>query len=157
MKKKIDIYDAVLTIGTVAKLVDVAVQTIRMYEQAGLILPVKTSTGRRMYSARDVDRLRCVRNMIREHGLNLNGIKRLMSLLPCWEFKGGLDEDCRHCPAYYDLEGPCWTLRNVGDKCKNANCRDCEVYRMELDCKRLKEIVFGHKRPLDPQGTKSEK
>ena len=140
-------YDPVLTIGTVAKKLGISVQTLRLYEQQGLILPFKTTTGRRMYSMHDLDRLHCIREMITVHGLNLNGIKRLMSMIPCWKYKGGLDDDCRNCPVYYEAKGPCWTRKDVGPKCKLVDCRSCPVYRIELNCEKLKEVVFGHIAP----------
>lgn len=147
MPDNMDRYEPILTIGTVAKRLNVAVQTVRLYEQEGLVLPFKTQTGRRMFSMHDLNRLTCIRKMITEHGLNLKGIKRLMSLIPCWEFKGGLDEQCQQCPAYYEATGPCWSLRTVGEKCMSQDCRNCDVYRTELNCEKLKEVIFGHRRP----------
>ncbi len=147
MENNFDYYEPVLTIGTVAKKLEIAVQTVRLYEQEGLILPYKTETGRRMYSMHDVERLHCIRKLLTEDGLNISGIKRLMSLIPCWEFKGGFDEDCKNCPAYYDTIGPCWTLRGVGEKCVGEDCRSCKVYRMNLSCEKMKAIIFGHHRP----------
>ena len=151
MNVDVDIYEPVLTIGVVAKKLNVAVQTLRLYEQESLIIPHKTGSGRRMYSLHDVERLRCIRTMITEHGLNLNGIKKIMSLIPCWEFKGGLDEECKKCPAYYDATGPCWTTKNVGPKCQNVDCRECPVYRMNINCNKIKEIIFGHRAPEQKQ------
>jgi MerR family transcriptional regulator/heat shock protein HspR len=150
-------YAPVFTIGTVAKMLDVSVQTIRMYEQEGLILPAKTETGRRMYSMQDVERLDCIRKMIVEKGLNIKGIRKLMSLIPCWEFKGGLDDECKNCEAYYDASGPCWSLSNVGAKCSNTNCRECPVYRIDFSCGKLKEIIYGHKCPEEEVELKNNK
>ena len=141
----VDIYEPVLTIGTVAKKLKVSVQTLRLYEQEGLILSFKTKGGQRMYSLHDLNRLKCIREMITTHGLNLKGIKSLMSMIPCWEFKGGLDNECRNCSVYYEAKGPCWTRGDVGPKCQLADCRSCPVYRVELNCNKLKEVVFGHK------------
>ncbi|MHB2155468.1 MerR family transcriptional regulator [Calditrichota bacterium GD2] len=144
MSHPIEYYEPVFTIGTIAKKIGVAVQTIRMYEQEGLIIPYKTETGRRMYSLFDLDRLACIRRMITEEGINIQGIKRIFSFIPCWEFKGGLDNDCLSCPAYYDALGPCWSLRNKGEKCLTEDCRQCEVYRLEFHCNKLKSVIFGH-------------
>lgn len=140
-------YEAVLTIGTVAGKLNVSVQTLRLYEQEGLILPAKTNGGRRMYSLHDLDRLLCIREMITKHGLNLKGIKQMMSMIPCWEYKGGLDEECKNCPVYYEAKGPCWTRGDVGPKCQEVDCRECPVYRIEIRCDKIKEVVFGHKAP----------
>ena len=147
MENKDDIYEPILTIGTVAQMLSVAVQTVRLYEDEGLVLPHRTDSGRRMFSLHDVERLRCVRNMITNHSMNLQGIKKMLSLMPCWEFKGGLDEECENCPAYYEVQGPCWSIQNVGDKCQKAECRSCKVYRMQLNCEKFKEVIYGHRRP----------
>lgn len=149
MKVDVDVYEPVLTIGTVAEKIDVSVQTIRLYEQEGLIIPHKTKTGRRMFSMHDLERLRCIRKTITEHGLNLQGIKRLMSLIPCWEFKGGLDKDCLDCPAYFEAHGPCWSMKQRGDKCTNVDCRDCPTYKIEFNCNKLKEVIYGHQAKTD--------
>lgn len=140
-------YEPLLTVGTVARRLGISVQTVRLYEQEGLVLPHKTRTGRRMFSLHDLDRLTCIRKMITEHGLNLSGIRRLFALIPCWHYKGGLDDDCRGCPVYYDSVGPCWTVRRVGEKCQNVDCRNCPVYQLPIRCETMKEVLFGHKRP----------
>ena len=145
----IDKYEPILTIGTVAEKLGVAVQTVRLYEQEGLLIPHKTKSGRRMYSMHDLERLKCIRQMITEDGLNMSGIKRLMSLIPCWELKGGLDEDCKNCPVYYHSNGPCWSSEKVGEKCATADCRSCSVYKIDMHCNKLKEVIYGHKITLE--------
>lgn len=157
MNEHIHRYEPVFTIGTVAKKLEIAVQTIRMYEKEGLILPFKTDTGRRMYSMHDLERLKCIRKLLTEDGLNISGIRRLSSMIPCWEFKGGLDDECRNCPAYYDTIGPCWSLEEVGGKCVGQDCRTCEVYRMNFSCEKLKKVIFEHQRPAQSQKLNTDK
>jgi MerR family transcriptional regulator, heat shock protein HspR len=142
MDASIDRFEPVFTIGTVAQKLGIAVQTVRMYENDGLILPHKTETGRRMYSLHDLERLRCIREMIVAHGLNISGIQRLFSLIPCWDYMGGVDDDCLGCPVYSQAVGPCWHIREVGEKCKKASCRDCEVYRLDVNCHTIKRIIY---------------
>jgi MerR family transcriptional regulator/heat shock protein HspR len=137
----LDRYAPVLTIGTVAAELGVSAQAIRLYESEGLVLPRKTDTGRRMFSIHDVERLKCIRRMLTEHGLNIAGIKRLMGLIPCWEYRGGLDEECRQCPVYYEMIGPCWSVKNVGEKCAQQDCRECDVYRMRVSCEQMKNAI----------------
>ncbi len=149
MENALNPHEPVFTIGTIAKMLNVAVQTIRLYEHEGLILPAKTESGRRMFSLHDLERLKCIRKLLTEDGLNITGIKKLMSLIPCWEFKGGLDDDCRNCPAYYETVGPCWSLTKVGEKCIGQDCRSCQVYQMNVSCEKMKTILFGHHRPGD--------
>jgi len=143
MPLAIDPYEPVLTIGSVAKQLGVSVQTVRMYADEGLIVPHKTKSGQRRFSVHDLDRLTCMRHMITDHGLNLKGIKQMMALIPCWEYRGGLDDDCRSCPVYSQMIGPCWSVRDVGHKCRHENCRDCRVYRLRISCEEFKEIIHG--------------
>lgn len=139
---EIEKYEPVFTIGTVARKLNVAVQTVRMYEQEGLVLPHKTATGRRMYSLHDLERLHCVRQMIVEYGLNIQGIKKLMALIPCWEYMGGVDSDCEKCPVYNGMSAPCWSVKEVGQKCQQQDCRECPVYRLPVSCNTLKSIIY---------------
>jgi len=134
-----------LTIGAAAQQLGVAVQTVRLYEKSGLILPARTPTGRRLYSLRDMERLRCIRNLITKEGLNISGIRKMLSLIPCWEYKGGLDEDCLGCQAYREAIGPCWSVREVGAKCRQVDCRSCGAYQVHLNCNNIKEILFNHR------------
>lgn len=55
-------------------------QTIRVYEQIGLIIPKRSSGGTRLYSESDIDRLRRIAVMTNELGLNLAGVKALLEL-----------------------------------------------------------------------------
>jgi MerR family transcriptional regulator/heat shock protein HspR len=57
MKNKVMQHEPLLTIGTVSDVLGVAVQTIRLYEREGLVIPYKTQTGRRMYSTNDLERV----------------------------------------------------------------------------------------------------
>jgi MerR family transcriptional regulator/heat shock protein HspR len=140
MKSLLDKYTPALSIGVVATMVGVSVHTLRLYEKKGLILPFKKKSGRRLYSLHDVNRLKQIRKMIIEQGLNLNGVRSLLSLIPCWNYKGGFDNDCKNCPAAYETVEPCWNIKNVGLKCQNQDCRECPVYQMEINHERLKEV-----------------
>ena len=54
-------------------------QTLRKYERAGLLLPARTS-GQRMYSDSDVRRLRRIRYLVEERGLNVAGLEMTLSI-----------------------------------------------------------------------------
>lgn len=152
MTSEIDEYAPVLTIGTVARHLGVAPQTIRLYESEGLVLPHKTESGRRMFSIHDAERLKHMRRMITVDGLNIAGIKRLLSLVPCWDYCGGIDGDCESCTVYHESVGPCWTAEKLGPKCDVAACRDCPVYRLRFDSEEMQRIVHGDAHaPLRPK------
>lgn len=63
--------EPIYAIGEMAKRAEVAVQTLRMYERAGLILPSKTASGRRRYSKADLRLVQCLRRLIKEKRMNL--------------------------------------------------------------------------------------
>ncbi len=75
----------VYMISVAAQLAGVHPQTLRMYEQKGLIEPQRTRGNTRMYSQADIDRLALI-NELTDEGINLAGVIRIMDL------QGRLDE-----------------------------------------------------------------
>ena len=67
-------------ISVAAELAEMHPQTLRMYEQRGLICPQRSPKGTRLYSQTDVDRLRRIQEMTTELGLNLDGVERVLAL-----------------------------------------------------------------------------
>ena len=67
-------------ISVAADLVGMHPQTLRIYEQKGLVRPARTPGGTRLYSERDVDRLRLINRLTSELGLNLAGVERVLHL-----------------------------------------------------------------------------
>jgi MerR family transcriptional regulator/heat shock protein HspR len=70
----------VFMISVAAELADMHPQTLRMYEQRGLITPKRSPKGTRLYSQDDVERLRRIQEMTVELGLNLAGVERVLEL-----------------------------------------------------------------------------
>jgi MerR family transcriptional regulator/heat shock protein HspR len=70
----------VFMISVAAELADMHPQTLRMYEQRGLIEPKRSPKGTRLYSHDDVDRLRRIQAMTTELGMNLAGVERVFEL-----------------------------------------------------------------------------
>jgi len=70
----------VFMISVAAELADMHPQTLRMYEQRGLIEPKRSPKGTRLYSHEDVQRLRRIQQMTAELGLNLAGVERVLEL-----------------------------------------------------------------------------
>jgi MerR family transcriptional regulator/heat shock protein HspR len=67
-------------ISVAAQLVGMHPQTLRIYEAKGLVRPGRTPGGTRLYSERDLDRLREIQRLTTELGLNLAGVERVMQL-----------------------------------------------------------------------------
>ncbi len=70
----------VFMISVAADLADMHPQTLRMYEQRGLVQPQRSPRGTRLYSHDDVERLRRIQQMTAELGLNLAGVERVLEL-----------------------------------------------------------------------------
>src|ERR1700735_783113 len=70
----------VFMISIAAELAEMHPQTLRMYEARGLIEPKRSPKGTRLYSQKDVDRLRRIQEMTAELGMNLAGVERVFEL-----------------------------------------------------------------------------
>ena len=67
-------------ISVAADLVGMHPQTLRIYEQKGLVRPKRTAGNTRLYSEFDIDRLRLIQRLTTEIGLNLAGVERVLHL-----------------------------------------------------------------------------
>jgi MerR family transcriptional regulator/heat shock protein HspR len=70
----------VFMISVAAELAEMHPQTLRMYEARGLIEPKRSPKGTRLYSHKDVQRLRRIQEMTAELGMNLAGVERVFEL-----------------------------------------------------------------------------
>jgi len=70
----------VFMISVAAELADMHPQTLRMYEARGLIEPQRSPKGTRLYSHKDVEKLRRIQEMTAELGMNLAGVERVLEL-----------------------------------------------------------------------------
>ena len=55
-------------------------QTLRKYERLGLVQPSRTIGSMRVYSREELGRLRLIKHLVDELGINLAGVQRLLSL-----------------------------------------------------------------------------
>src|SRR5262249_14740059 len=67
-------------ISIAAEIVGMHPQTLRIYETKGLVRPGRTPGGTRLYSERDLDRLRTIQRLTTELGLNLAGVQPVLML-----------------------------------------------------------------------------
>lgn len=70
----------VYIISVAAELVDMHPQTLRLYERKGLIQPKRSGGKTRLYSERDVEKLKEIRRLTQELGVNLAGVEEIMKL-----------------------------------------------------------------------------
>ncbi len=67
-------------ISVAAELAHMHPQTLRIYEARGLIEPKRSPKNTRLYSQRDVERLRRIQQMTSEEGLNLAGVEAVLAM-----------------------------------------------------------------------------
>jgi MerR family transcriptional regulator, heat shock protein HspR len=67
-------------ISIAAELVGMHPQTLRIYENKGLVSPKRTSGNTRLYSEADLDRLRLIQRLTTELGLNLAGVEVVLRM-----------------------------------------------------------------------------
>ena len=70
----------VYMISIAAELAGMHPQTLRIYEQRGLIEPQRSPKGTRRYSQEDVERLRRIQELTSQLGMNLAGVERVFEL-----------------------------------------------------------------------------
>jgi len=72
--------EPLFVISVAARLVEMHPQTLRKYEREGLIAPSRTQGNLRLYSDRDIERLRQVKYLVEQRGLNLAGVQLALDL-----------------------------------------------------------------------------
>ena len=70
----------VYVISIAANLAGCHPRTLRIYEEEGLLEPVRTETNIRLYSDDDLQRVRVIRYLTQVRGVNLAGVKMLLQL-----------------------------------------------------------------------------
>ncbi len=72
--------EPLFVISVAARLVEMHPQTLRKYEREGLIAPSRTQGNLRLYSDSDIERLRQVKYLVEQRGLNLAGVQLALEL-----------------------------------------------------------------------------
>jgi len=67
-------------ISIAARMVGVHAQTLRYYERAGIITPSRSRGNQRLYSQRDIDRLKQIKTLVDDLGINLAGVEIILRL-----------------------------------------------------------------------------
>ncbi len=104
-------------ISVAADLVGMHPQTLRIYENKGLVRPQRTPGGTRLYSESDLDRLRVIQRLTTEVGLNLAGVELVLRL----------EDELRK--AHTQMERLQAQLREEIQKVHKEYRRDLVVYR----------------------------
>jgi MerR family transcriptional regulator/heat shock protein HspR len=117
----------VFMISVAAELAEMHPQTLRMYEQRGLIEPKRSPKGTRLYSRDDVERLRRIQEMTADMGMNLAGVERV-----------------------FELESE---LERMASRMKSLERRSQEMRaEMEAELERVRKSFRAEIVPYDPEG-----
>ena len=85
--------EPVYLISVVAKVLSIHPQTLRQYEREGLVEPSRTDGKIRLYSQRDIDRIKLILRLTRDMGVNLAGVDVILKLKnQLSEFEALIDE-----------------------------------------------------------------
>ena len=68
-------------ISVAARMIRVHTQTLRYYEREGLLEPARSRGNIRLYSQRDIEKLRRIKTLTEELGINLAGVQVVMRLM----------------------------------------------------------------------------
>ncbi len=113
----------------VARLLELSVETLRLYEREGLFVPYKLSSGHRRFTTDDIEWIRCIQEQIHVNKLNFAGIRYMLSTLTCHTIKPCCLADHEACPAGSKSCRPCWDFENTSCRLRGESCRTCVVYQ----------------------------
>ena len=114
----------VYPMGVAAKLLDVHPRTLRIYEAEGLIAPQRKG-GKRFFSKSDLVWIKCLRSLIHDENISIEGVKRLLEYAPCWKIKNCSGEKRKNCLVCGKSQKRCWEFtRNTCEK----SCKNCDTY-----------------------------
>ena len=72
--------DDFFLISVAARMLGMHPQTLRKYDRLGLIQPSRTVGSMRVYSQDEIERLRAIKRLVDDAGINLAGVQRLLSI-----------------------------------------------------------------------------
>ena len=95
----VDEQKAIFTIGVAAQMLGVHPRTLRIYEEEGLIAPLRKGKWR-YFTMNDIKWIECLREMIHQHGVSIAAVKKLLQYTPCWNITDCPFEKRKQCTAF---------------------------------------------------------
>ena len=114
----------IYSISIASEILGVHERTLRIYERETLLLPARRGKWR-FYSEDDLAWIRTIRFLLHEKRVNIAGLRRMLSLIPCWKILGCSREEKLSCNKRNQRSLPCWVVapRPYG------KCYLCQVYQ----------------------------
>ena len=107
-------------ISTAAELLEMHPQTLRKYERLGLVSPQRVLGSMRVYTDAELERIRLIKALVDDAGINLAGVRRLLSiadvarkLQPLIEQRDGRDQRSKRSARNLELERTVGELRRL--------------------------------------------
>ena len=98
-------FEGVYVISVAARLLEMHPQTLRKYERFGLVAPARMGPLRRLYSEQDIKRLRLIKHLVEDLGLNLAGVELSLKVLNhLLDMRASLAEDKSEKDLKKDIE-----------------------------------------------------
>jgi MerR family transcriptional regulator/heat shock protein HspR len=72
--------EELIFISMAARMLGMHPQTLRKYERLGLVRPARTIGSMRLYSREEIERLRFIKRLVEEEGINLAGVQQLLAV-----------------------------------------------------------------------------
>lgn len=128
---------SVYTIGTVAELIHEHPETLRVWERNGLISPNRNGYQRK-YSNNDLKRLEFIKSLMDEKGLNIAGVRQVISMYSCWNHRFCAGGAKKNSTVPVNTSKPCWKIKDTyclscddkSEYCHNCsyadNCSGCD-------------------------------
>src|SRR5262245_37202494 len=92
---------ALYVISVAAHILHVHPQTLRLYEREGLVEPQRSRGGIRLYSDRDIERVRAIQRLTTDLGVNLAGAEVILNMR---EHMLALQEELEHLRRELDID-----------------------------------------------------
>lgn len=101
-------------ISVAARMLGMHPQTLRKYERLGLVQPPRTLGSMRVYTRQEIERLRLIKHLVDEAGVNLAGVQRLLSVAEVVDrMRSLLDAGVPHAEARARLDREFDALRRI--------------------------------------------
>lgn len=73
--------EPIFVISIASRIVGIHAQTLRYYERVGLVSPSRTEGRQRLYSPQDIEKIRRIRALTEDMGVNLAGVEVILKLM----------------------------------------------------------------------------